>query len=221
MRIPPRLDRYPAKMVSRLADGLAYEVVENGSMPYATPITVTMSDGTKKRFPRADQIHVSDPTSTYQTIDGGKFQYDFLFDTRMAHGIRVGYDSGYLGELNKSNPNWKDQNGWLSAGIGWIAFPSIKEPVREEKVKFTLVSDWLPGPVAIMFRDKDSSSDSPPYDPHEITSEDNPAIAKATGIFHNSVRKYVIGPAIKPGATTETIRRLAGYWVDLYGLKFL
>ena len=75
--------------------------------------------------------------------------------------------------------------------------------------KFKIFSDWLPGPVPVMF-----IKDVP--EPVELTGnrlEDERAAARG-GMFQNSVRKNVIGPAIPPDVTPEEMTALIRNWVD-------
>jgi hypothetical protein len=205
----------------------AYTIVADGAaLPEGRPVIVRLPDGSIEKYGRANRIEVSRPTSSYHPIGGGKFQYDFVLDTREAEIIRVGDDFRYSNILKEGDLHPNFQNGWFSTGTGWISLPSQK-PLREKGLKFTLVSDWLPGPVAVMFLGKDQPVSQPVSMDwiSRMSVRDQPMIniilAGATGINRDSVRKVVIGPAIRPGYTSAGLVRVIRSWVQTLCLGFL
>ena len=182
-------------------------------------ISLTMSDGTKRKFPHASRINVSNVSSKHILLDEGKIRYTFTLDTREAETIRVGDHRGDVGDI-EDNPNFKSQNGWFGAGWRWFA---MDEGERSEHSEFSLVSEWLPGPVAVMIQGRNTtvSPSSPGSPTGHISSFDREAIGWATNIHRNSIRRTVIGPAIPPCASDETLIRIIRRWVSELNLGFL
>jgi hypothetical protein len=46
-------------------------------------------------------------------------------------------------------------------------------------------------------------------------------VAAVASVFNNSVQRFVIGPAIPPDATQDTLNATVQRWVEDYGFGFL
>ncbi len=68
----------------------------------------------------------------------------------------------------------------------------------------------MPGPVSLYFVTDDTDESFIMQD----TEKEDRALADAGGIFHNSVRRHVIGPAIRPDVDMKGLSALIRNWVD-------
>ncbi len=155
---------------------------------------------------RADNFNVGRATSTWQKV-GETWNYALTLDTTKADSIRVSRISGWEGEIGPDNLNFRRQNGWQGSQ-GWTH--DDPSGARGPATKFDLISEWMPGPVSLYFVTDDTAE---PFVMQDSEREDR-ALADAGGIFHNSVRRHVIGPAIPPDVDMKGLSALIRNWVD-------
>lgn len=169
-----------------------------GNAPAAPDFSVVKTSAGMKRTPFPALFAVHPPSSSYKQ-NGPKWEYTFDLDTTKAKLINVGDDQMYAGAADDTNPNLQPQNGFDGMGSGWMANDNS---LRSQHSVFKLVSDWLPGPVSVLF-----SGGVPQLSEGMIMTENS-------DIRHSSVRKNVLGPAIPPGADAATMAALVRNWVD-------
>lgn len=193
---------------SDLVGGLSFFATSTSNNP-APPsyYTARRPNGRTIQAARAKPIRLHAPTSTYQKV-GGNWEYDFDLDTTTANIFRIGHDDGYQGDPDDTNNiNFQHQNGWYGGGNGWIYAEGIS--TRSEHSKFKLVSDWLPGPVSVMFAETVPEA----FEMQESDAEQQ-AQASYGGIFKASTRRNVIGPAIAPDDSPRNLLARIRNWVD-------
>jgi hypothetical protein len=103
--------------------------------------------------------------------------------------------------------------GWAPLGAAWA---EIAGETAEDSV-FSITSKWKPGLLSLYLMGQ-AGKEPAPLTP---VTDDNQRIVAAASIFQNSLQKFVIGPAIPPDATQETLDALVQRWVEDYGFGFL
>jgi hypothetical protein len=169
-----------------------------------------MRDGRSVKVPRTDLLHVSQ--ADYKTtMVGDSYRYDYTIDTREVYwfGIGVPQDNPMNEGVTQTHPK-----GWSGGGTAWSVLDGA---IKAQDSAFSVTSPWRPGLMPIYFRN-DVLKDGPPSG---ASSVDNIHIAQAWSFVNNSLRKFVIGPAIDPKATKETLDYLVQRWVEEYGFTFL
>lgn len=178
------------------------------SAPFAA---VRLRDGSTVNVHRADNITVA--RMGYKNEPAGqKYAYHFTIDSRQVYMIRLGevQDNGLAEGATQENPK-----GWARMGGGWAELGDKTE--RAEDSVFSVTSKWKPGLLPIYLAGQGMKI-LPPYSPK---TDDNERIAAVASIFNNSVQKFVIGPAIPPDATQDTLDALTKRWVEDFGFGFL
>lgn len=168
---------------------------------------------------RGDQINIGDLQYAHQQ-EGAEHVYAYTLDNRDAFSIRLGTfenDLGTRGEQPK---------GWIFLSTGWGVF--VAEPETSKSATFKVWSANRPGPMPIHIqgdilhlKDALQGKQTPPGVPMTGKTATNEAIHREAMIVNNSVKRYVIGPAIPPEATKEEILQLVRKWHDEYGFSFL
>ncbi len=201
---PANYDSNPA--LEFYAGSVAFFASGQANQP--PPTYYSMRKGSKSlvQGKRADNFNVGRATSTWQKV-GETWNYALTLDTTKADLIRVSRMSGWEGEIGPDNLNFRRQNGWQGSQ-GWTH--DDPSGARGPATKFELISEWMPGPVSLYFVTDDTAE---PFVMQDTEQEDR-ALADAGGIFHNSVRRHVIGPAIPPDIDMKGLSALIRNWVD-------
>lgn len=177
----------------------------NVALPFVLdPIKVTLSDGSVRTYRRTGVLKHAEVSAQHFPIKNG-FRYEFDVDATDARVIRVGHDFDYAGEPGSRVGM---QNGWMGSGFGWAA---LDDSPHQKHMKFSLDSDWLPGPVAVMFAGEPTTLGIVP-----LSTADNMKLAHATDLIADSTKRLVIGPAIPPDCSNEElVLRIKDFITDL------
>lgn len=176
------------------------------------PWLVRRTNGKEVRIPNAGAIKVSTLNGAHEPL-ADSFVYHYTIDTREVWGFRLGVteDTFWLGDIDNT---LRMPKGWSGSVFAWSADPGAE---KSENSEFAIRSKWLPGLIPMYLVSDKAKEPTPNFS----STEDNVRVAVATSIFNNSLRRFVIGPAIKPGITKTELDDLVTRWVDDYGFGFL
>lgn len=168
-------------------------------------------------IPRGDLVNVGNFRYAYS--GSGPYTYAYTFDNRDAAVFRIGTDPS-LGSVAHTEPK-----GWMGGDVGWAA---LKAPERSANSQYTLTSNRSPGVVPLFFQGDvygivaRVNGQSPEHYgfPYLTKTRDGEAMAKAGGIFGNSLVRWAIGPVFEPGATRDHVLAIVKQWIN-QGFKFL
>jgi len=194
-------------------------VTSTTSAGTASTYAVTLKSGRRVQLLRAGNIKVN--RADYSNVASGDVRtYSFRLDVRQASKVRLGavwetqYAVGDDPDIPYSKPQVTGPKGWYGSGVGWGAIDEGAE--HSEDSQFTVTSAYLPGPMGVYLMDENWKQ------PVELTgTAEDTRIAQAAGFMNNSLRKMVIGPAIRPNPDKEYLDWLVGRWIADYGLTWL
>jgi hypothetical protein len=168
-------------------------------------LSVALRGGRVVKIPRADNITVSRLEYEHHPSSAGAYEYTYTLDSRQVWLFRLGQNEDTAQQTTQEQPK-----NWDPLGLGWV---SNKDSVTATDSKFVIRSTWRPGLMPMYLAGAAMQNPMPPSG----ISEDNARMANAANIFVNSLRKFVIGPAIKPAITQAELQDLIGRWVNDYG----
>jgi hypothetical protein len=174
-------------------------------------VAVRLRDGKTVQVQRADNIKVSRMDYSNEPAGDGVFAYHFTIDSRQLYMIRLGevQDNGFADGATQASPK-----GWGKMGVGWVEYGDVE---RAADSVFSINSKWRPGLMPIYLAGEGMKAPTP-YSPK---TDDNERVAAVASVFNNSVQRFVIGPAIPPDATQDTLNATVQRWVEDYGFGFL
>ncbi len=178
-----------------------------------SPFIVRLKNGKNVHIAAADNVKVNKLTHSWEPV-GDEFVYHYKIDTSdnpylMRLGIvedqyvPIGVDAG------QTQPK-----GWHGLVSSWA---NLGEAELSENSEFSVKSKWKPGLQAFFIMSHAAKEPIPAF----AETENNVRIATAASIFNNSVRKFVIGPALAPDLSEEGLKELVQRWVEDYGFGFL
>jgi hypothetical protein len=168
-------------------------------------------------IPRGDLVNVGN--FRYAHSGSGPYTYTYTFNNQDTAVFRIGTDAS-LGSVAHTQPK-----GWLGGDVGWSA---LKGPERSADAQYTITSSRSPGVVPLFFQGDvygivaRINGQTPEHYgfPYLPKTRDGEAMARAGGIFGNSVVRWGIGPVFEPGATRDQVMTIVKQWVR-QGLTFL
>ncbi len=187
----------------------------------ATPTVLEfrLSDGRIISYPK-EPIPIGNLTYSYKEAGDGKYLYEYSFDNRQVEMIRVGEFTHDFGCPVMNGPE-----GWIDVGPGWS--PSLRltgKPVaRNETAKYTIVSEFLPGPLLLHIAGAGNTRDGFTLPFSTETSSERYLLQKIWHMiqaYGDSCDPLVIGPAFKPKPTELEVRNRIRLCIE-YGLEFL
>lgn len=177
------------------------------------PWIVKRKNGKTVRVSNAGAIKVSTLRSAHEPV-ADSFVYHYTIDTREVWGFRLGITEDMFWTIDDLNNTVSKPKGWAGGVSWWSADPGAE---KSETSEFAIRSKWRPGLLPMFLVSDRAKEPTPSFD----STEDNMRVAVATSIFNNSLRKFVIGPAIKPDITEAELHELVTRWVEEYGFGFL
>jgi hypothetical protein len=185
-----------------------------------------LSDGRTISYAR-EPIDIGTLAFSYRVTDNGKYFYEYCLDNRQIQRIRIG---GVGDTIRLAAPNTVEES-ILSAPDGWTGFnlswsPSLTNLVtRSETAKYTILSDYLAGPVILHVAGENKVRDDfkmPLFDGRNLAEcHLMQEIHGTISLFGTSVESWVIGPAFKRRPSEREVRDRIHELVDRYGFEFL
>jgi len=178
------------------------------------PWVVQLKNGGSVRVPAANNVVISNLSHNWEPI-GDEYNYHFKIDTTdNPYIMRLGLIEDEITPLGEM-PKATKPEGWLSMGVGWVNL--YGKATLSETSEFSIQSKMRPGLQAMFIMSHDAKAPLPSFN----DTDSNVRVAGVANIFVNSLRKFVIGPAIDPEITQEGMKALIGRWVYDYGFDFL
>jgi len=205
---------------TELRQGVAFsppEIVK--SILTSTTLEIHLSDGQIISYPR-NPIDIGTFKSSLREAQDGRFIYEYTLDNRQVEMIRVGDFDHQFGR-----PDMLCPEGWYGASCGWNPV-SWKEPspARIEAAKYSIVSNYLPGPLRLHIEGKDEIREDfeLPFKGTKIWERSlMQQICLQIRYYGNSVNPLVIGPVLKPLPSEKEVRKQIHRWIHEEGLQFL
>ncbi len=184
-------------------------------------------------FPRGDVIKGDLQSSWHKNADG-TYTYDMAVDTTDVWLIRLGDE---LTDKQHARPNVRETSelsrGWRTMGSD-VYIPDATIHPRTKKImnpayrgrdaKFSVRTNRKPGLVAVSLV-SEAIAHTPLDFADDLSVRERYAVQitmlENIGFETNSLRHYVIGPAIAPDATRDDLLDLVRVWVNSYGFGFL
>jgi hypothetical protein len=171
--------------------------------------------------PRADLIRVTKLAYAREPV-GDSIVYHYTIDTRQVWLFRIGdiEDTFWLGD---PNPRSTHPKGWSGGISSWY---TDDEKAKSENSEFSITSKWRPGLLPMYLVGEEGRNPVLVFSgeaaklPVRGSNDDNERVA-AVNIFTNSLKRFVIGPAIKPDITKAELSDLIDRWVNEHGFEFL
>ena len=184
----------------------------------STALEIWLSDGTIVSYPR-DPIDIGSLTFSYKAVGAARYYYEYIFDNRQVEMIRVGEFDHQFGSAVLKGPE-----NWLSLHVSWSPTPWEKTVSRSEAAKYTILSDFLPGPLPLHIAGKDCIRDGfeLPFRGDNVSERHlMQQIWLQIRTYGNSVDPLVIGPVFKPAPEEKEVRDRIHRCVSEYDLEFL
>ena len=182
-------------------------------------LEIQLSDGTSIKYPRTP-INIGTVTSSYRRAGENQYLYEYTLDNRQVEMIRVGEFDYKFG-----NPIFSSPDGWAGSMVGWDPIPwKGTPPARIEAAKYSILSDYLPGPLYFLFMGKgDIRKDfEMPFKGRNASERSLIQQIDLQIHFHgDSVEPILIGPSLKPKPSEKEVRERIHQWIHEYHLTFL
>lgn len=145
--------------------------------------------------------------------------YEYTLDNRQVEMIRVGEFNHRFG-----NPRFSSPDGWWGSHTAWHPAPWQGTPARIEAMKYSILSDYLPGPLRFHFVGKGDIRKDFELPFKGVNGSERSLIQQIDLQIHfhgDSVEPVLIGPTLKPEPPEQEVRDRIHQWIQEYGLNFL
>jgi hypothetical protein len=181
-----------------------------------TALTFRLNDGRTISYAR-HSLDIGTLRVSHMRL-GETYKYEYIYDNRRVHSFSVGriIEGSHLA----FRTIWETPKGWHARESTAFAMggPFGEQTERIENAKYTMVSDYLPGLAEAVFVGDERLTEDAEV-PFNIDNQSMQFIL-ATRANDSKIRRFVIGPSIRPSCTRRMVMNEIETWIR-WGFVFL